>query len=603
MRELEYPFDSAYLLQKKRALKKQLLLREDLLTKKIAILSGSTVGEMKHMLELFLLNHGICPEFWEGQYDRYYEEVMFDNAELLQFGPDVIYIHTSNKNIVGFPAPSAPEEEVQAACLQVYGRLAQVWEKIREDYHCPVIQNNFEPLPYRLMGNYDVSCPSGGRSFINRLNDKLYAYAQAHDDFYINDLEYEAAVYGLDQWFDAPMWCMYKYAFAVDAIPWVAHNISNIIKSIYGKNKKALALDLDNTLWGGVIGDDGVENIKIGIESPEGMAYEEFQQYLKRLSFLGIALNVCSKNEEDISLTGFTHPASVLKRDDFIVYKANWNNKDGNVREIAEALHIMPESVVFLDDNPMERDLVRAGVPEAAVPELGQPEYYTRYLDRSGFFEVTALSEDDRKRNAYFKANQSREESLSRFVNYADYLKSLEMRCHIEPFGVHNIQRVTQLINKSNQFNPTTRRYSMEEITQKVNDADCIAFCGQLSDKYGDNGIVSVVMAQVEEDCAHIDLWVMSCRVLKRDMELAMLDELVRLCRERGISRILGYYYRTKKNKLVEHLYGDMGFECREQDEAHSIWEYCIPETYENKNQVISPVQKDGEGYEQRRNI
>lgn len=591
--ELLYPFDSAYILQRKKALKRQLLEENDnWLEKKIAILSGSTVGEMKNILELFLLNQGIRPVFYEGQYNRFYEEVMFEMDGLVDFAPDMVYIHTSNKNIISYPEIAEPSNQIKMRIEETYGRFEQVWEKIRAVLHCPVIQNNFEMLSYRVLGNRDAYEESGAQCYIRRLNELFYQYAAEHTDFYINDLNYEASCFGLDAWADNSMWYMYKYPFALDAIPLVAHNISNIIKSVYGKNKKALALDLDNTLWGGVIGDDGVENIRLGIETPEGMAFSEFQKYIKNLAQMGILLNICSKNEEETAKGGFSHGSSELREEDFIIIKANWQNKDENIHALAYELNIGEDAIVFVDDNPVERGLVKENC-KAAVPELGAPETYLKRLDRSGFFECTVLSEDDKKRSEYYRTNAVRQQAAETFTDYKKYLEELQMASHIDSFRVGNIQRVTQLINKTNQFNLTTKRYTQEEVEQYASRKDTITLCGDLIDKYGDNGIVTALMASADTEDSQviqIDLWIMSCRVLKRDLEQAVFDELVFTCQNRGVKKIRGFYFKTRKNSLVENLYEQLGFCLKEKDDGHSVWEYDIPVTYEPINTVMEII-------------
>jgi FkbH-like protein len=587
MKELEYPFNSAYILQKKKYLRKILLEQSGLMEKNVAILCGSTVGVTKNILELFLLNQGVKPIFWEGQYDRYYEDIMFDDQELVSFRPDIVYIFTSVKNITDLPKPKDTHEAVTKKLESTFNRFKQIWDRIRTKLHCPIIQNNFEPLPYRILGNSDVYQTTGCMNFINKLNEKFNDFARENNDFYINDLNYEASWFGLARWFDFPMWYMYRYPFALDAIPLVCHNVANIIKSIFGKNKKAIILDLDNTLWGGIIGDDGALNIRLGAETAEGMAFYDFQEYLKALSELGVMLNVCSKNEENIAVQAFGHPSSILERDDFIIFKANWMNKDENIKSISTELNIIQDDIVFLDDNPAERDLVKRSIPQLQVPVLDAPENYVRILDQSGFFEATTISDDDKKRNKYYKSNKAREESINQFTDYHEYLKQLEMVCNIEPIKEYNIQRITQLINKTNQFNLTTKRYTQEEVLLYSLKPTGMVISARLTDKYGDNGIVSVLIAEERNEIIEIDLWVMSCRVFKRDLEKTIFDELIQQCQKKGINRIKGYYYKTKKNQLVEDLYQSFGFKAIEKNEDYGIWEYQIPTEYTKMNMVM----------------
>ena len=604
---LSYPFDPDYILKKRKSIKRELLDEEfcgngaSRIPKRIAILGGSTTHDIKEILELFLLNYGIEPSFYESEYAQYWQDVMFDNPELTEFHPDIIYIHTSTRNIKDFPTVKDSVDEIDRLLDQAYEPFEAMWRKIEETYHCPIIQNNFEPSFYRLMGNKDVSDIHGRLNFVNRLNDRFYFYAQTHENFYINDINWLASCYGLQKWADPFYWHMYKYALAVPAIPELAFNVANIVKSIYGKNKKAFVLDLDNTLWGGIVGDDGPDRIEIGQETSVGQMYSEFQQYLKAHKDLGVLLTVDSKNDEENALAGLNRPDSVLKPEDFLVIKANWEPKDRNLISIAKELNIGEDSLVFVDDNPAERHIVREQVPGAAVPEIGTPEQYVRVLDRSGFFEVTNLSEDDLKRNEMYQANAARQRQEAGFADYTEYLKSLDMKAEIRPFVSTYMARIAQLTNKSNQFNLTTRRCSLAEIEEIAGKSEYITLYGKLEDRFGDNGVVSVVFGhqgafdpekepdEREKTQFHIDLWLMSCRVLKRDMEYAMMDELVRHCRERGIKEIYGYYYPTAKNKMANEFYGLQGFEkVAEDDAGNTVWRLDISEGYEKKDHVIS---------------
>lgn len=593
MRELEYPFDSEYILKKAKSIKKALLADgSPRIQKKIAVLGGSTTHDIVKVLELFLLHYGIEPAFYESEYAQYWQDAMFDNAELREFAPDMIYIHTSNRNVQEYPELSDTAEAVDALLDKSYRHYEVMWDKLQESYHCPIIQNNFEYPFYRLLGNKEASDIHGRISFLNRLNERFYQYAREHNHFYINDINYLSSCYGLDKWADPFYWYMYKYALCLPAVPALSFNIANIIKSIYGKNKKAMVLDLDNTLWGGVVGDDGAENLEIGQETSMGQVYSEFQGYLKRQKDIGIMLNISSKNEEENAMAGLMHPDGVLKPEDFVLIKADWEPKSKNVAKIASELNIMQDSLVFVDDNPAEREIVRSSLQGVAVPEVRSPEQYIRILDHSGFFEVTSLSEDDRMRSEMYKANLERQKEQESFGSYEDYLHSLDMKGVIKPFEPLYMARIAQLTNKSNQFNLTTRRYTQAEIEQIAADRSYITLYGKLEDKFGDNGVVSVLIGHREGSLLHMDLWLMSCRVLKRDMEYAMLDTLVHTCIKEGISGIKGYYYPTAKNKMVENFYALMGFTLEKTDEdGGTVWYYEVEADYADKNKVIKVVE------------
>ncbi|MBQ2152417.1 MAG: HAD-IIIC family phosphatase [Clostridia bacterium] len=589
MKELEYPFDSAYIMKKRKSLKRALLSDGTTrLKKKIAVLGGSTTNDIIAITELFLLDAGIEPEFYQSEYAQYWQDAMFPSEELAGFAPDIVFIHTTNRNITEYPQMTDSPETVKAMLDKEFDRFKQMWQALQSRFNCPIIQNNFELPLFRLLGNKDCSDYRGRSNFINRLNSMFYEYSQNNGSFYINDINYISAGYGLKEWSNPLYWNMYKYALCFEAIPEFAYNTSNIIKSVFGKNKKALALDLDNTLWGGVVGDDGVEHIQIGQETGVAQSYYEFQNYIKAHKDLGILLTVCSKNDEENALAGLKHPEGALKPEDFIIIKANWENKDRNIAETASELNILPESIVFVDDNPAEREIVKAQLPGVKAPVMDGVENYIQTLDRSGFFEVTTFSEDDLKRNEMYKANVQRASMSASFENYSDYLLSLDMNAVIDDFIPMYIQRITQLSNKSNQFNVTTKRYTPAEMEAVFASDEYIRLYGKLTDKFGDNGVVSVVIGKKDGSVLNMDLWLMSCRVLKRDMEFAMLDTLVQKCREQNIETIKGYYYPTAKNNMVRELYKTFGFDKISEDEnGNTVWQLDIA-GYENKNHVIS---------------
>ena len=595
MKILSYPFYNAQILKRKRSIKKQLISDgSPRIKKKIAVLGGSTTNEIVNILELFLLNYGIEPEFYQSEYNAFWQDAMFGNEELDNFDPDIIYIHTTNRNIREYKlSMTATQSETDEMISNEYLHFEEMWKKLSEKFSCPIIQNNFEMPFYRLLGNRDASDYRGKINFINRLNDKFYQYSQNNENFYINDINYISASYGLQKWTDTAAWYMYKYALATEAIPELSFNIANIIKSIYGKNKKMLVLDLDNTLWGGVVGDSGQQGIEIGKETGVAEAYTEFQQYIKQHKQLGVLLSVNSKNDYENAIDGLNHPDSILTPDDFITIKANWNNKDMNIEEIADEISIFPDSFVFVDDNPAEREIVHSQIKGIAVPEIENVETYIRTLDRNGYFELTTYTTDDIKRNDMYQANMQRVRSQKAFANYDEYLNSLEMTAFIDKFDDVSLNRIVQLTNKSNQFNVTTRRYTAAQMDEVVKNPDYITLYGRLNDKFGDNGIVSVVIGHKDGKDLHLDLWLMSCRVLKRNMEYAMLDKLVLRCRENGIENIYGYYYKTAKNSMVKDLFTDFGFETinKTDDSASYILKTA---DYENKNNVIKVFDNGG---------
>lgn len=587
--QLQYPFDPELILSKRKRIKRELLEEGDAwLDKRVAILGGSTTHDIRDVLELFLLGHGIRAEFHESEYAQYWQDGMFPNAELEAFQPDTLFIHTSNRNVTQYPNIANSTEGVDELLNAEYNRFTRLWDRLSAVYHCPIVQNNFEYPYYRPLGNKDAADVHGRVNFITRLNLKFAEYAQTHGGFYLNDINWQSADYGLERWSDPFYWHMYKYALALPAIPTLAHNVANIIKSIFGKNKKAFALDLDNTLWGGVVGDDGAENIAIGQETSMGQVYAEFQDYVKQHKQLGVILNIVSKNDPENALAGLNRPDCTLHPDDFIAIKANWEPKSENIVAIAHELSLGADSFVFVDDNPAEREIVRQQVSGVAIPELIKPEHYIYAIDRAGYFEVTALSNDDLNRNEMYKTNAERSQAQLAFTDYNDYLLSLEMIAEILPFAPMYMSRIAQLTNKSNQFNLTTQRFTQEEIERATADPRNITLYGKLIDKFGDNGVVSVVSGEIEGAACHIRLWLMSCRVLKRDMEFAMMDELVSLCRQRGVATVCGYYYPTAKNAMVRDFYDKQGFTRVDEDESGNKTYKLHIAGYERKCRVIN---------------
>lgn len=576
----DYPFDSDFILQKKRALKRELLQKEGLIKKNIAIMSGSTIGEIKNILELFLLHNGIEPTFYEGGYSLFYENIVFDDGSLAAFKPDIIYIHTSSQNFKNKPSQADSVEICEQKISSEYGQYETVW-KAAQRFGCPVIQNNFELPQYRIMGNRDAYDCHGVVYFTRKLNAKFADYAETNSNFYINDIAYLSACVGLDNWFSPTTWYAYKYALDIKYIPTLCHSIANIIKSVFGKNKKALVLDLDNTLWGGIIGDDGPEGIIMGNETPSGMAFTQLQTYLKELSQLGVLLNVCSKNEESIAKQGFERTDSILKESDFLCFKANWDPKHININNIAKEINILPDSLVFMDDNPAEREIVSRELSSVSVVPLTSPEEYTKFLDRSGYFEATTISADDRKRNEMYKQNLERETLVSSFGDYNDYLKSLDMRCEIGEIDKDHAERITQLINKTNQFNLTTKRYTALDVEELIDNPNYITLYGRLVDKFGDNGIVTVIIGHINDGEVDIDLWIMSCRTFKRHLEYAMFDKLVEKCASKKIKAINGFYYPTSKNLLTADFYDTIGFDKTSENEDKKIFKLSLDKKIE----------------------
>ena len=582
LKALRFPIALKDILRKRQVLRTELLKQTNLVPTRIAILGGSTTTEVKSMLELFLLSHGIEPTFYESGYNRYFEDVQFENPELRSFKPNIVFIHTTWHNISEFPELLEAEPEVEQRVRREMARFESLWGKIHAELGALIIQNNFDLPRLRPLGNLEASESFGRVNFVLALNAEFARYARSHSHFLINDILYLSAQMGQAAWFRQTYWYNFRMALSPAACAALGHNVAAIVKSAYGKSKKCLVVDLDNTLWGGVIGDDGLQDLILGKDHPVGEAFLDFQRYVKGLQRRGVILAVCSKNDVDNAKEGFSHPDSVLKLEDFSAFKANWNPKPENIREIAAELNIGLDSIVFVDDNPAERAFVAEQLPEVAVPNLGtHVSSFAELLEHERYFEADRIVRDDLSRSAYYSSNAQRSGFQSGFSSYGEFLSSLEMSAEIGPFRSVYLERITQLINKTNQFNLTARRYTRGEIEAIAQNPAYITLYGRLTDKFGDNGLVAVLMGHLIDETLEVDLWLMSCRVLKREMEFAMFDALVEQCRARGIRKIVGIYIPSNKNSMVAGHYASLGFSAMGgTSEGGELWSYDVPPAY-----------------------
>jgi FkbH-like protein len=585
---LSQPFDVAQIGAKRKQIRRSLLSRVVTAPLRVAVLGGATTSELVGILDLFLLREGFEAVFYESEYGRFYEEAVVDNRRLKEFKPDVAIVHTTSRNILYFPEAAEENAGVEDKLERECGRFRAVWDALLSEMGCVVVQNNFDPPPYRILGNSDAVAHFGRTSFINRLNLRFSEHARTSNGLFINDLSYLAAAVGLKDWYEESYWFHYKLAVGATANVFVAESIAKILRAAYGKSRKCLVLDLDNTLWGGVIGDDGVRNLRLGNETPEGEAYVAFQQYCRELKNRGILLAVCSKNDLETAKEGFSHPDSILRLDDFAAFEANWEPKPQSLERIAQVLNLGLDSLVFVDDNPAEREIVAAQLPQVAVPDMGDdPSRFIETLDRQGYFEALRLSREDAERTELYAKDRKREAIAGQFKNYDEYLQSLEMQAEIDGFNPYYIDRIAQLTNKTNQFNLTTRRYTAAQLQAMASDDAHVTLYGRLKDKFGDNGVISVIAGEIKDRELHIVLWLMSCRVLKRGMEAAMMDALAHQCVRRGVKAIYGYYFKTAKNGMVSDHYGSLGFAPVSRADNESVWRLDLVNGYEDRSKFI----------------
>lgn len=452
-----------------------------------------------------------------------------------------------------------------------------------------IIYYNYPEIEDTVFGSYANKVASSFTYQLRKLNYELMNLAQEYPNLFICDIAGIQNKFGRDFIFDSTVYVSTEMLLSIDSLPYIASRTLDIIASIEGRFKKCLVLDLDNTLWGGVVGDDGWENIQVGHGLGIGKAYSEFQQWIKKLKNRGIIICVCSKNDEDRAKEPFEkNPEMVLKLEDISVFIANWENKADNIRTIQSILNIGFDSMVFLDDNPFERNIVRENVPEVTVPELPEdPGEYLEYLYSLNLFETASYSSADKDRTKQYQVEAKRVATSKKYTNEADFLKSLEMVSEVSGFTSFNTPRVAQLSQRSNQFNLRTVRYTEDQITAIEKDPKQKGFAFTLEDKFGDNGLIAVIILQEKDsDTLFIDTWFMSCRVLKRGMENFTLNNIMHYAKQNGYKKVVGEYLPTLKNQMVAEHYPNLGFKKIEGTEI-ARWQIMV-ENYNDKKCYIS---------------
>jgi FkbH-like protein len=520
---------------------------------RIALLGSSTLSHLVSGIRVGCLRRGLVAEIYEGRYGSYRQELADPGSALHAFRPQVLLLALDARHLT-MADSATPDDalEIMRGC----------WRAAREQLHCAVVQQTVLPCLPALLGNNEHQAASPGAA-AQRINERLRQGAEEHG-VHLLSIDQFAFEQGLSYWHDAALWHRAKQEVHPRAGALYGEQVGRIVGALRGKSYKCLVLDLDNTLWGGVIGDDGLAGIVLGQGNALGESYLAFQRYAQALARRGVILAVCSKNDPANAMLPFeSHPEMALKKEDIAVFVANWQDKASNLRAIAQSLNILLDSLVFVDDNPVERSLVRRELPMVAVPELPEdPGYYVDCLSRAGYFEALALTEEDRERTSQYRANLQREELRSAVTDMDSFLRDLKMELAWQPFSPHDLSRVVQLINKTNQFNLTTRRYLESQVVEMLSDPRWLTLQFRLSDVYGNNGIIAIVIGELS--CGgdlRVDTWLMSCRVLGRKVESATLNVLVEQARGKGAVRLVGEYRPTAKNGMVRDHYPGLGFQ------------------------------------------
>jgi FkbH-like protein len=531
---------------------------------RLAILASSTVDHLPPAIRVAGLRRRLLIDLHGGDYGQYRQDLLDPASALPRFAPKAVLLSLSAREAIAGVALSAGAAEVDGAIGRFVAELRSLWRKAREIGGAAVIQQTFIDVSEPLFGGYDRMVPGAPATVVARLNDQVCA-AAVQDGVLILDVARASQRDGIDAWFDIGRWLQGKLEIAPQAAPLYGDLAARILAALRGSSKKCLVLDLDNTLWGGVIGDDGVDGIVLGEGSAAGEAHLAVQHYAKQLKERGVILAVCSKNDAKIAEAAFNdHPEMVLRRSDFAAFQANWDDKAQNLKAIATRLNIGVDSLVFLDDNPIERARIRQSLPMVSVPELpDDAAHYVRTLADAGYFEAIAFTADDRNRAEQYAANAEREALLGSAESMDDFLRGLNMSAVYGPFTAVDHARVVQLINKTNQFNTTTRRYASDEVSQIMDDPNSLTLQFRLVDRLGDNGLISTMIlrpAPDDDDALEIENWIMSCRVFGRELEFEAMNVAVEAAKERGVRAFVAEYIPTAKNDVISKLYPGLGF-------------------------------------------
>jgi FkbH-like protein len=528
---------------------------------RLAVLSDGTIDFITPALVGSALRHGIDLEIIRPFYDQVAQEALNPDSHVNQSKPDAVLLALDYRALP-LKLAIGSFEAAEAAVEEALGYLQSLCQGISSMSKAVCIVQTFAPPAEVLFGSLDPGAPGTIKNMLGRLNLELFRFARSGGHVVL-DIAGLAETVGLGNWHDPRLWNMAKLPFADDYVPLYADHVARVLAAVRGKSRKALVLDLDNTLWGGVIGDDGLEGIKIAQGDAAGEAHLALQRLALDLRRRGIVLAVSSKNTDEVARTPFLqHPEMLMKLDHIAVFQANWNDKATNIQVIAEELNLGLDALVFLDDNPVERGLVRQLLPQVAVPELpDEPALYARTLAAAGYFETIAFAAEDLQRAGYYQENAKRASLQRQMGGVEAYLASLDMTITFQPFEALGRARIVQLINKSNQYNLTTHRYTEPEVMAAESDPSVFTLQVRLSDMFGDYGMISVMICRLTAPSEwRIDTWLMSCRVLGRRVEYMVLREVLEHARRAGIDTLVGVFIPSERNQMVAEHYAKLGF-------------------------------------------
>lgn len=547
------------LLKWARRIDKQGLVLEHAPNLKVAVLGSKNTQFFTQVLKVALMNQGIQPSLYEGEYDSIRYDMLTMDSGLHRFKPDFLILLPDASDLRVWPRIMDDEKAVDEAVDSLAQDQLALWSSLLQDHPCVILQSNYVLPMENALDSMEINVPYSRTVFLTKLNLALMRIKpkQVHliDE---NGLSNEI---GKRAWFDPANRVLNKAPYAYEWLPQSVSIYVRQIMALKGTYRKVLVLDLDNTLWGGVIGDDGLEGIQLDPNTAVGESYLAFQSAVLALKEKGVMLAVCSKNDFSIAQTGFDHPNMELKLSDIACFVANWNDKASNLKTIAEALNVKPDALVFFDDNPAERQIVKDFLSEVLVVEVPEdPSGYVRALYDAHAFDWPQITKEDLMRIKAVEGDSARESLKAQFVDYEAYLVSLQMKAVMGKISLAQLERFVQLTNKSNQFNLRTQRVNEAEVLDWMSDPERACLAIDLSDRFSPYGIIACAILKKQGQAAFIENWVMSCRVLNRDVEKLTLALFAQTAEAWGCSSLIGEYLKTPKNDLVADLYLKLGF-------------------------------------------
>jgi len=562
---------------------------------RIALLSSYVLDWLIPYLDVESRKAGLIPEFYLAPFNQYTQQILNSRSDLYQFKPDVIFLALGLEDICPKIVVPMKEDELARARSAIVGQVLGLVREIESHIGVLTVVHSFSALERDGQGILQNRLANSFSKWLAVLNDELAGELRTHERSFLMPLDAVVGWVGRERSHQAKMWYMASMRIAEASLPELARYSMRYVKPLKGLTKKCVVLDLDGTLWGGIVGEVGAEGVALGPTAP-GIEYVDFQRALLGLTRRGILLAVCSKNNPEDALPVIrTHPHMVLREEQFAAMRINWRNKADNILEIAQELNIGLDSLVFIDDNPNERELIKQMLPEVLTVDLPKdPSLYRRMLEDMTDFDLLALTKEDEMRVAQYQANAKRQAAKITAFSLDEYLQSLEIQVAIDLAPRDALNRVVQLFNKTNQFNLTTKRYQVEDVTRFMESEEYRIYDLHVVDRFGDHGLVGTAVIRKQREEWHIDSLLMSCRVMGLGIETAFLERIYSDAVRERVVRLIGEYVQTKKNQPVKEFYAEHGFSLLKDEDGRQEWKLNVAATPIKKPSWITIGTREG---------